>query len=400
MTAFLAWNIRLTVMLVVVIAVLHWSRTLPIRQVRICLLLAVGGLFLPAFLPPLLDRPWPLAHLPEAMAATAVDGLGTALPRWLLAGYLLGLVALAAVVVVRNAAWYRRISRLPAVGLGITIDRPLPTALQVRGSDVPGSPFVFGVSRPILVLPVDWCVWPVETRRAAIEHELAHLELRDGWLVSLQWLARVVYWYHPLVWLITARLDRVREAACDDLAAERVGMSRMEYATTLLTMANLVRADRSRPVGALAALSAAARQLAFRIDALAARRPPRRWHLAHATVIGLAIVAVRLVGPDARSPVAGPLLASAVPVDGFDTIARDHELRSVELAVEGATPEGRVIVDVAVSPTGAVDRVDHLGGGCAAAATLVTGVLAATRWIPASHQGERIASTVRLAVLR
>jgi bla regulator protein blaR1 len=95
--------------------------------------------------------------------------------------------------------------------------------------------FVCGLWQPRLVMPSPLMssLSPVE-RRQVILHELAHVERHDllwGWTAEI---ARMVYFFHPLVWWLGYRLRLERELACDQLAMVRSGHTAADYAQTLV----------------------------------------------------------------------------------------------------------------------------------------------------------------------
>ena len=78
-------------------------------------------------------------------------------------------------------------------------------------------PFLVGVVRPVLVLPMGWA-----PDRKVILHELIHLKQRDvaaGWVTAL---FRCVHWCNPFLWRIFDRIDNQREQRCDQLVLERL----------------------------------------------------------------------------------------------------------------------------------------------------------------------------------
>ena len=65
-------------------------------------------------------------------------------------------------------------------------------------------------------------------------HELAHIKRRDlvwGWPVEI---ARIVYFFHPLVYWVAYQLRLERELACDQLAMAGSGHPPADYAQTLV----------------------------------------------------------------------------------------------------------------------------------------------------------------------
>jgi beta-lactamase regulating signal transducer with metallopeptidase domain len=123
----------------------------------------------------------------------------------------------------------------------------VPTAVCV-GGDCPL--FVCGLWRPRLVLPsaLMASLAPAE-RRQVILHELAHVKRHDllwGWTAEI---ARMVYFFNPLVWWVGYRLRLERELACDQLAMATSGHPPADYAQTLVQVVS----HASRPAGAQAA---------------------------------------------------------------------------------------------------------------------------------------------------
>ena len=110
--------------------------------------------------------------------------------------------------------------------------RRAPIAVCVAG-DCPL--FVCGLWRPRLVLPGRLLAsLNSAERRQVVLHELAHVKRRDllwGWPVEI---ARIVYFFNPLVYLAAYRLRLERELACDQLAMARSGHPPADYARTLV----------------------------------------------------------------------------------------------------------------------------------------------------------------------
>ena len=106
--------------------------------------------------------------------------------------------------------------------------RRVPAAVVVAG-DCPL--FVCGLWRPRLVLPRRLMEsLDSSQRRQVILHELAHVKRRDlawGWPVEI---ARIVYFFHPLVYWVARQLRLERELACDQLAMAHSGHPPAEYA--------------------------------------------------------------------------------------------------------------------------------------------------------------------------
>ncbi|MBI4906504.1 MAG: TIGR03435 family protein [Acidobacteria bacterium] len=163
---------------------------------------------------------------PAALVVTE-DAPATGRPAWPVI-WVVG----AAVVAGR---WLREWIRLRAirrtarrVWLGI------PVPVYETGADV--EPGVFGIWRQALVLPEGLAskLTP-EQLEAVLAHEVTHARHRDNLTAALHMGATAVFWYHPLIWWIGARLVEERERACDE-AVVAEGKARAEYARGILNV--------------------------------------------------------------------------------------------------------------------------------------------------------------------
>jgi hypothetical protein len=95
-------------------------------------------------------------------------------------------------------------------------------------------PAAIGFRRPAIVLPA-WTLRELsaEELRPILIHELAHLRRHDDWTNLLQKAARAIFFFHPAVWWIDARLSLEREMACDDAVLAATGNPRA-YAGCLI----------------------------------------------------------------------------------------------------------------------------------------------------------------------
>jgi beta-lactamase regulating signal transducer with metallopeptidase domain len=111
-------------------------------------------------------------------------------------------------------------------------------------------PHVVGVIRPIIVIPAALLDDPAMLR-AALLHELAHVRRRDALARIVQLVACAVFFFWPVVRMVSRRLDLSREAACDAWALEASALPRPAYARLLVRMAQLraVAASLAAPHG-------------------------------------------------------------------------------------------------------------------------------------------------------
>ena len=96
------------------------------------------------------------------------------------------------------------------------------------------SPGVFGVIRPILLLPMDTLQkYDRNDLRNILVHELAHIGRGDLMLHAVFTLLQAVYWFNPFVWLTGRKLRGARELACDATVMKYIRKTDSDYARTL-----------------------------------------------------------------------------------------------------------------------------------------------------------------------
>jgi bla regulator protein BlaR1 len=107
--------------------------------------------------------------------------------------------------------------------------------LEVRVSTELLEPALVGILRPALLLPRGIADFTQAQLAAVLEHELAHWRRRDNLTAATHMLVEAVFWFHPLVWWIGARLVEERERACDE-AVVRAGHDGRTYAEAILNV--------------------------------------------------------------------------------------------------------------------------------------------------------------------
>jgi bla regulator protein blaR1 len=95
-------------------------------------------------------------------------------------------------------------------------------------------PGIFGIIRPVLLWPEGISERLEDAHLEAIlAHELCHVRRRDNLAAALHMLVEAVFWFHPLVWWLEARMMEERERACDEEVLES-GSARQVYAESIL----------------------------------------------------------------------------------------------------------------------------------------------------------------------
>jgi len=98
------------------------------------------------------------------------------------------------------------------------------------------SPILLGWLRPRIIVPPDWPQRSMQSQRAGLLHELAHVRRRDHLLAPFLEIIRIAFFFHPLVRWLLARLEHERELLCDEMVV-RLGIDRRDYARLLLEFA-------------------------------------------------------------------------------------------------------------------------------------------------------------------
>jgi bla regulator protein blaR1 len=177
---------------------------------------------------------WPQAlgvvaePMPEGAASTVTPLAFTLLGIWAL-----GSAAVAGAWVARalDVRALLRVSMPYSMPLPLVGDRP-----EVRTSRALVEPALVGIVRPVLLLPQDLTEHLTRAQLdAVVEHELAHWRRRDNLTAAIHMLVETLFWFHPLVWWIGARLVDERERACDE-AVVRAGHDGPTYAEGILNV--------------------------------------------------------------------------------------------------------------------------------------------------------------------
>ncbi len=167
-----------------------------------------------------------LQMLPAILAATWLCGFVAVLFSWLARWRRIS-AAMRAAVPVQEGREVDALRRLEQAG---GIRRQIRLLLS-RSSLEPG---IFGITRPVLV-------WPdgISDRlgdahlEAILAHEVWHVRRRDNLAAAFHMVVEAMFWFHPLVWWLGARLLDERERACDEQVLQ-LGSHPQVYAESIL----------------------------------------------------------------------------------------------------------------------------------------------------------------------
>jgi beta-lactamase regulating signal transducer with metallopeptidase domain len=147
------------------------------------------------------------------------------------------------------------------------LDVKVPKRLQVGLADGLLEPGVLGWMRPVLLLPAD--IESHLTRpeiEAIVAHELCHVRRFDNMTAAIHMVVEAIFWFHPLVWWLGARLVDERERACDEHVL-RTGGAPGPYAQGIL---NVCKRYVESPLASVSGVGSA--NVRQRIDAILANR--------------------------------------------------------------------------------------------------------------------------------
>ena len=163
---------------------------------------------------------------------------------------------------------------------------------RVRVRATPGllEPGVVGIWRPVLLVPIGLeTTLSDDQLRAVIAHELHHIRRRDNLTSALHMIVESLFWFHPLVWWVGARLIDERERACDEHVLAN-GAAADAYAEGIL---NVCKRYVESPVACVAGVTGS--DLKSRVSAIVAGRVGRDLSGARKVVLVLAALAALAV---------------------------------------------------------------------------------------------------------
>jgi len=202
-----------------------------------------------------------------------------------------------------------RLRRLPRVVVSPKID----------------SPAVFGVFRPVLLLPANRTMNLSEQETThVLLHELTHVKRKDLQVHAFCVLIQIVYWFNPLVYLVRHHLQHVRELCCDATVAKILRDQTQDYCQTILeTAAWLLNRPSHSGIGFLGLVENPGRLL-VRLSWLRkgpSKHPRLRW----ATVSILVVTMFACVLPMAQAQQHRDSPGNAATDTGAETFKSLHE---------------------------------------------------------------------------
>lgn len=105
---------------------------------------------------------------------------------------------------------------------------------QIYLVDQISTPFVLGMLRPKIYLPTHLSQ---EERQYLLLHEQIHIRRFDPLLRAISYLALILHWFNPFVWLAFYLSGKDMEMACDEAVIQELGSGvKKQYSNSLLSL--------------------------------------------------------------------------------------------------------------------------------------------------------------------
>jgi uncharacterized protein (TIGR03435 family) len=204
-------------------------------------------------------------------------------------------------LLIRWVRRWRAIRKVARLGSRLPLRFPVP----VLSSPSAIEPGIFGIFRPVLLLPdgIADRLTPGQLD-AVLVHESRHVLCLDNLSAAVHMFVEALFWFHPLVWWIGAKLTEERESDCDE-AVLREGGEPRDYAQGIV---NVCETYVESPLSCAAGISGA--DLKKRIREIMMWRAPLPLTIRGRVALSLTALALLSI------PVAiGIVRAQSLPVD-------------------------------------------------------------------------------------
>jgi TonB family protein len=221
----------------------------------------------------------------------------------------------------RLRLFLRRSNFVPAKDAGVHgISSQIGARARFFVSDHINSPATFGFLNPAVILPRSFTQLSDACREAVLCHELLHVRRRDWAVILGEEIVRSIFWFHPAVWWLLAKIHLSREQWIDYEVVRLTG-NKQPYLESLLEIAEAC----GRPKAIPAPLFLRERHLVQRVALLLKEASMNRWRLA----FSLAIILLLLAGTVRLASAWFPLTGESV-ISGEQSANQNYALQKPE----------------------------------------------------------------------
>jgi bla regulator protein BlaR1 len=220
-----------------------------------------------------IEQPFPPEeHFAGAGHVAAVAHHGNWIPLLLATAWLCGVLLVMGRML---QGWLRiRVALYNSAAMKLALDFP------VFSTDAVVEPGIFGVFRPVLLLPRGVVSRLSRAQLdAIIAHEMCHVRRRDNMTFALHMMVEVLFWFYPAVWWIGGRLIDEREQACDE-AVVQAGSAAETYVEGILTVCKYCVES---PLACVSGITGS--DLKERIVRIMSNRMARKLHVGHKSLL-------------------------------------------------------------------------------------------------------------------
>jgi bla regulator protein BlaR1 len=231
------------------------------------------------------------------------------------------------------------------------------TPINITGAIIPArssatllEPGVVGFLSPVLLLPEGILKKLTQPQlEAVLAHEQCHVRRRDNLTSSLHMLVEAIFWFHPIIWWIGAKLVEERERACDE-AVLKLGNEPQIYAEGIL---NVCKSYLESPLHCVSGVTGS--DLKKRIRAILADRVAGNLNLARKLALAL-IATTALAAPILVGVIGAPTLRAQSQSAG----KLSFEVASIKEWVDGKGPADLINVGLERSGDRIISRCTNL----------------------------------------
>jgi beta-lactamase regulating signal transducer with metallopeptidase domain len=186
-------------------------------------------------------------------------------------------------------------------------------------------------------------------RTTVIVHELAHLRRKDHYVTWLEFIARLLWWWNPLVYFVCSQLRIAAEEACDAWVTHLLPDDRRAYAHALITVSTMATSP-NEPLFALGMAHRARYTFERRLTMILREKTPARLSYLAGLAAVFALIGLPMQFGPTRAPAEEPVKQNQGTLAAPPTTVPKSATHKAELppvASEIRSPQGIVHVESA-----------------------------------------------------